>query len=104
MLRALLYSSSGGQIVLVQHLVSSLSLGDCSVHRLRAAILFNKTCRIRQLTPTYINITANGNNSKSERTGGGGGTIRYRINQELKFKYAKKTTTERTTIQDSPGM
>ena len=27
--------SSGGQIVLVQHLVSSLSLGDRSVHRLR---------------------------------------------------------------------
>ena len=35
MFRALLYSSSGGQIVLVQQLVSSLSLGDCSVHRLR---------------------------------------------------------------------
>ena len=32
MFRALLCSSSGGQIVLVQHLVSSLSLGDCSVH------------------------------------------------------------------------
>jgi len=35
MFRALLCSSSGGQIVLVQHLVSSLSLGDCSVHKLR---------------------------------------------------------------------
>ena len=35
MFRALLCSSLGGQIVLVQHLVSSLSLGDCSVHRLR---------------------------------------------------------------------
>jgi len=35
MFRALLRSSSGGQIVLAQHLVSSLSLGDCSVHRLR---------------------------------------------------------------------
>jgi len=33
MFRALLCSSSGGQIVLVQHLVSSLSLGDCSVHK-----------------------------------------------------------------------
>ena len=33
MFRALLCSSSGGQIVLVHHLVSSLSLGDCSVHR-----------------------------------------------------------------------
>ena len=35
MFRALLCSSSGGQVVSVQHLVSSLSLGDCSVHRLR---------------------------------------------------------------------
>jgi len=35
MFRALLCSSSGGQIILVQHLVPSLSLGDCSVHRLR---------------------------------------------------------------------
>ena len=35
MFRALLCSSSGGQIVLTQHLVSSLFLGDCSVHKLR---------------------------------------------------------------------
>ena len=35
MFRALLCSSSGGQILLVQHLVSSISLGDCLVHRLR---------------------------------------------------------------------
>jgi hypothetical protein len=27
-----------------------------------AAIWFNKTCRIKQLTPTYINIRVNGNN------------------------------------------
>ena len=37
MFRALLCSSSGGQTVLVQHLESSLPLGDCSVHRLREA-------------------------------------------------------------------
>jgi hypothetical protein len=61
MFRTMLRSSSGGQIVLVQHLVSSLSLGDCSVHRL------NKTCRIKQLTPTYNSIRVNGNNAKSER-------------------------------------
>jgi len=35
MFRALLCSSSGGQIVLVQHLVLLLSLSDCSVHNLR---------------------------------------------------------------------
>ena len=39
MFRALLCSSSGGQIVLVQRLVSSLSLGDCSVHRFRESPL-----------------------------------------------------------------
>ena len=33
--RALLCSSAERQIVLVQHLVSSFSSGDCSVHRLR---------------------------------------------------------------------
>jgi hypothetical protein len=35
MFRALSCSSSGGQIILIQHLVSSLSLGDRPVHRLR---------------------------------------------------------------------
>jgi len=35
MFRALLRSSSGEQIVLVRHLVPSLTLGDRSVHRLR---------------------------------------------------------------------
>ena len=35
MFRALLCSSSGGKIVLVQHLASSFSLGDCSDHRLQ---------------------------------------------------------------------
>jgi len=35
MLQALLCSPSGGQIVLIQHLVSSVYLGDRSVHRLR---------------------------------------------------------------------
>jgi len=39
MFRALLCSSSGGQILLVQHLVSSLSLGYCSVNRLRESSL-----------------------------------------------------------------
>ena len=49
---------------------------------------FNKTCRIKQLTPNYINIRVKGNNPKSERTKKS--AIRYRINQELKFQYAKK--------------
>ena len=36
MFRAIPFSSSGGQIVLLQHLVSSLSVSSHSVHRLRA--------------------------------------------------------------------
>ena len=36
MFRALTYPSSGGQIVLSQHLVSSLSVNGCTVCRMRA--------------------------------------------------------------------
>jgi len=36
MFRTVLCSSSGGQIVLLQYLVSSLSVNDCTVCRLRA--------------------------------------------------------------------
>jgi hypothetical protein len=57
-----------------------------------AAIWFNKTCRIKQLTPSYINIRVNGNNPKSERTKKS--AICYRINHELKFQYAKKQLNE----------
>jgi len=35
MFRAVHCSSSGGLIVSMQHLISSLSVGDCPVHRLR---------------------------------------------------------------------
>jgi len=35
MFRAVRCSSSGGLIVSIQHLISSLSVGDCPVHRLR---------------------------------------------------------------------
>ena len=62
-----------------------------------AAIWFNKTCRIKQLTPSYINIRVNGNNPKSERTKKS--AIRYRINQELKFQYTKKNYLMNTYIK-----
>jgi hypothetical protein len=66
MFRALTCPSSGGKIVSTQHLVSSLSVNICTVHTLRAdskmklyknnaAIWYNKTCRARQITPTYAN-------------------------------------------------
>jgi hypothetical protein len=40
MFRAILGSSSGGQIVLLQHLVSSLFVSGRAVHRLRANCLY----------------------------------------------------------------
>jgi hypothetical protein len=43
MFRAISCSSSGGQIVLIQHLVSSLSVNDRPVHRLRSNCSFS-TC------------------------------------------------------------
>jgi hypothetical protein len=43
---------------------------------------------LKQLTPRYINIKVNGNNTQSLKTKNV--AIRYRINQELKFLYAKK--------------
>jgi len=36
MFRALTFPSSGGKIVFTQHLVSSISVNVCTVHRLRA--------------------------------------------------------------------
>jgi len=58
------------------------------LYKINAAIWFNKTCRAKQLTPNYINIKVSGNNIKAERTRKS--AIRHRINQELKFQYAKK--------------
>jgi hypothetical protein len=43
---------------------------------------------MKQLTPGYISIKVNGNNPQSQKTKNT--AIRYRINQELKFLYAKK--------------
>ena len=44
MFRAISFSSSGGQIVLIQHLVSSLSVSDRPVHRLRKNFSSLSTC------------------------------------------------------------
>ena len=81
-------------------------LGGCTLHRLRAdsinaeqakpvhqykdtkiklyknnaAIWYNKTCRTRQITPTYANIKMKGANSRCQRTKDA--AIRFRINQD----------------------
>src|SRR5215475_9541 len=58
------------------------------LYRTNAAIWYNKTCRQKKLTPSYINIRINGKNQQCQRT------LRmaqhYRINQEIRFLYAKK--------------
>ena len=53
------------------------------LYKTKAAMWYNKTCRLKQLTPTYINIRINGKNQQCQKT------LRtanqYRINQEIKF-------------------
>jgi len=46
MFRAVMCSSSGGQIVLLQHLVSPLSVNGRTVRRLRADALNRRTVRL----------------------------------------------------------
>jgi hypothetical protein len=58
------------------------------LYKNNAAIWYNKICRIKQLTPNYINIRVNSNNTRSQKTKNT--AIRYRINQEQKFLYIKK--------------
>ena len=63
----------------------------CSVFVLLKAtfIWYNKTCRQKQLTPTYVNIRINGKKNqqwqKTLRTAN-----QYRIKQKIKFLYTKK--------------
>jgi len=61
---------------------------NIKMYKNNATIWYNKPCRIKQSTPTYVNIRVNGNNPKCQRTKNA--AIRYRINQELKFQYSKK--------------
>jgi hypothetical protein len=58
MFRALPCSSSGGQIVLLQHLVSSLSVNGCRIRRLRASSLLSTRRQkiIKFLTDCLISV------------------------------------------------
>jgi len=58
------------------------------LYKNNAAIWYNKTCRIKQLIPTCVNIRVNSNNPRYQRTKNA--AIRYRTDQELKFQYTKK--------------
>jgi hypothetical protein len=59
------------------------------LHKTTAAIWYNKLCRQKHLTPTYTNLQINGNNRQCQRTLKM--ATQYRINQEIKFLYIKKT-------------
>jgi hypothetical protein len=53
------------------------------LYKINAAIWFNRTCRIKQLTPNYIKIRINGNKTRAQRTENI--AIRHRINQERRL-------------------
>ena len=38
------------------------------LYKSNAAIWYNKTCRIKQLIPTYVNVRVNSNNQKCQRS------------------------------------
>jgi len=53
-----------------------------------ATMWYNKICKAKQLTPKYIHIKINGNNTQSKMTTTA--ATKYRLNQEIKFSYCKK--------------
>jgi len=49
----------------------------------KAAVCFNKMCRLQHLIPKYIQIKVNGNNKQIIQTRNA--AVQYRTNQELKI-------------------
>ena len=58
------------------------------LYKVNSAIWFNKTCRLRRLTPNFINIKVNGHNKQCQRTKKT--AIAFRLNQEIKYLHHKK--------------
>ena len=58
MFRAIPFSSSGGQIVLLQHLLSSLTVNSYSVHRFKSGLQFalNRCTEWRMTIPDAVTI------------------------------------------------
>ena len=69
-------------------LLNNFKNTKCKLLRTKAAIWFNKMCRIRQIKPNYINIRINGQKQQDKKKTTQ--AIKYRINQEIKFLYPKK--------------
>jgi hypothetical protein len=51
--------------------------------------LYNKVRKEKQLTPIYISIKINGKNTECQKAIKA--ATQYRLNQELKFLYVRKT-------------
>ena len=58
------------------------------MNKINAAILYNKMCKLKGITPSYINIKINGNNKQTQRSKET--AIRHRLNQEIRFLHNKK--------------
>jgi ribosomal protein L37AE/L43A len=54
----------------------------------KAAIWFNKMCKIKHLKPNCINIKINGKKLQDNKSTNN--AVKYRINHEIKFLYSKK--------------
>jgi hypothetical protein len=67
------------------------------LHSTNASIWFNKICKLEQLTPTYVHVTVNGNDPRNIPTMNA--TIRYCLNQELKYLHKKKVHSQCTIVQ-----
>jgi hypothetical protein len=65
------------------------------LYKNNVAVWYNKTCRLKQLSPSYINIKVSGTNPQSQKTKNV--AIPYKINEELKFLYAKNSMSSYTT-------
>jgi hypothetical protein len=58
------------------------------VYKTNAAIWYNKTCRLKHLTPNYISIKINGHHQQCQKTNRA--ATQYRLNQDMKFLYIIK--------------
>jgi len=54
-----------------------------------ASIWFNRMCRAKQLKPNYIKFRINRKTPQDKKTTAN--AIRFRINQEIKFLYRKRS-------------
>jgi hypothetical protein len=71
------------------------------LYKTNAAIWYSKTCKDKKMTPNYMHIRVNGNNTCSKVARNK--AIRHRLNQEIKFLCAKKAP-QRKDIQEKIRM